>query len=104
MPRQIPRSGEPAKPISTLLSRNPVQKYRTIIEPGREGIPGKAEQKSIPLSLFDLETDIGETTNVAAENPNVVQRLKTLADKMRAELGDGKQNPGLERRPLGKAN
>jgi arylsulfatase A-like enzyme len=80
------------------------QNYRTIIEPGREGIPGKAEQKSIPLSLFDLETDIAETTNVAAANPNVVQRLKTLADEMRAELGDGKQNPGAERRPLGEAN
>ncbi len=79
------------------------QNYRTITEPGREGIPGKAEPRSIPLSLFDLHSDIGETTNVADENPDVVQRLKKLADQMRSELGDGNQSAGTARRPLGKA-
>ncbi len=40
------------------------------------------------LSLFNLTTDIGERENVAAENPEVVERLTALADKAREELGD----------------
>ena len=40
------------------------------------------------LSLYNLTTDIGEQDNVAAENPEVVERLTALADKARDELGD----------------
>lgn len=40
------------------------------------------------LSLYNLAEDIGETTNVTAEHPEVVERLTALADKARAELGD----------------
>ena len=38
--------------------------------------------------LVDLEKDLAETTNVAAENPQVVQRLLGLAEAMRDDLGD----------------
>lgn len=38
--------------------------------------------------LVDLESDLGETTNVAAQHPEVVQRLLALAEGMRADLGD----------------
>ncbi len=38
--------------------------------------------------LVDLKNDLGETTNVAAENPQVVKRLLGLADAMRDDLGD----------------
>jgi arylsulfatase len=40
------------------------------------------------LSLYDLETDIGETTNVAAEHPHVLVRLRQLAHQARMDLGD----------------
>ncbi len=40
------------------------------------------------LSLYNLDDDIGETTNVAADHPEVINRLTDLADKARAELGD----------------
>ena len=40
------------------------------------------------LALYNLEADIGETANVAAENPEQVARLTALAEKARAELGD----------------
>lgn len=40
------------------------------------------------LALYNLETDIGERNNVAAQHPQVVERLTALADKARAELGD----------------
>lgn len=41
----------------------------------------------MPL-LYDLETDIGESRNVAATNPQVVRRLQALAVQARADLGD----------------
>ena len=69
---------------------------------GTAGIPGKAQRKRIELSLFDLENDIGETTNVAEKHPDVVAQLKKYADQMRKELGDGKQNVGSARRSIGR--
>lgn len=50
--------------------------------------------------LYDLENDIGETTNVAAENPEVVKRLKELIKKTRIDLGDGPYL-GRNTRPAG---
>ncbi len=38
--------------------------------------------------LVDLDSDLGETTNVAEGNPRVVQRLLRLAEAMREDLGD----------------
>jgi hypothetical protein len=38
--------------------------------------------------LVDLHEDIGETTNVADQNPQVVRRLLKLAEAMREDLGD----------------
>jgi arylsulfatase len=43
---------------------------------------------NIGQSLFDLEADPGETRDVAASHPEVVARLGTLAERIRAELGD----------------
>ncbi len=40
------------------------------------------------LSLYNLEADIGETANVAAQHPEVVERLSALANRAREELGD----------------
>lgn len=38
--------------------------------------------------LVDLESDVGETTDVSAQNPQVVERLLGLAESMRDDLGD----------------
>ena len=38
--------------------------------------------------LVDLHNDLGETTNVADQNPRVVERLLALAEQMRDDLGD----------------
>jgi len=40
------------------------------------------------LELYDLQADLGEQTDVSAENPDVVARLQALADEARTRLGD----------------
>ncbi len=50
--------------------------------------PGAYVQDSIGLALFDLETDLGETTDVAAQHPAIVERLLGLIDRARDDLGD----------------
>jgi len=64
--------------------------YRTLAgrEGGTGGRPVPYSQAKIGLELFDLENDIGETTNVADAHPEVVARLQALAEKARADLGD----------------
>ena len=66
------------------------------------GTPTKAGTGRIELSLFDLESDAGETKDVSKEHPDVVERIKKLADGMRKDLGDsatkekgsGRREPG----------
>ena len=38
--------------------------------------------------LFDLENDIGERTNVAADHPEHVERLQAVAEAAREDIGD----------------
>ena len=38
--------------------------------------------------LFDLESDVGETTDVAAAHAEVVERLLNLAETARDDIGD----------------
>ncbi|MEO2025725.1 MAG: sulfatase [Fuerstiella sp.] len=77
------------------------QSYNSPI-PGKGGIPGKVRRKNLELSLFDLENDIGETTNLADRHPDVVERLKQHAENMRKDLGEGK-DAGPGRRPPGQS-
>ena len=49
--------------------------------------------------LYNLDEDIGETTDVAAENPKVIQRLQKIADAMIADIGSGQAGHGV--RPVG---
>lgn len=67
------------------------------------GMGKKNAQPPEPASLarprlYDLDADIGETTDVAASHPEVVADLKALAVAMQQELGNP-QSPA--RRPAG---
>ena len=56
---------------------------------GTGGIPAKYERRSVERAqLFDLTTDVGETTDVAERHPQIVRRLLDLAEKAREDLGD----------------
>ncbi|MEQ8785491.1 MAG: sulfatase [Pirellulaceae bacterium] len=50
--------------------------------------------------LYNLDTDIGESNNVAADHPQVVKQLRDVAAAMKADLGVEGVGPGC--RPLGK--
>ena len=45
-------------------------------------------------SLYNLDKDLGEKTDVAAANPEVIQRILPLVQKMDADLGVNKAGPG----------
>ena len=73
-------------------------RWKLAIAPQPEGM-GKQEAKTpTGMRLYDLDAEIGEQTDVAAQHPEVVAKLKALADKMAAEIG-GKEPTA--RRPAG---
>jgi arylsulfatase A-like enzyme len=62
--------------------------WKLVLFQGAEkGEPGR------PLELYDLRADIGETTNVAGDHPDVVKRLTALAvagvERVGGQLGKG---------------
>ncbi|MEM9143654.1 MAG: sulfatase [Bacteroidota bacterium] len=65
--------------------------YRTMDKekPGRDGLPGEYVMVDMTeIELYDLENDVEEQHNVAAQHPEVVEKIQLLADAMRARLGD----------------
>ncbi len=54
--------------------------------------PGRPSRQYRPLpvghELYNLSDDIGETKDVAAENPEIVKQLEALAEKAREDIGD----------------
>ena len=77
--------------------------YPHVVEAGKDGKPGQLRTAKIERSLFDLEQDIGEKTNVAEAHPDVVRRLEELADAWRKDLGDSaRKMTGAGVRPPGK--
>ncbi len=55
--------------------------------------------------LFNLDADIGESSDVSAAHPEELARLRALAGRAREDLGDaGPDRPGKNRRPPGRAD
>ena len=54
----------------------------------------------VPARLFDVRHDVAEDREVSAEHPEVVERLRALADRTRKMLGD-LDHPGPGQRPAG---
>jgi arylsulfatase A-like enzyme len=73
-------------------------RWKLAIAPQSEGMGKQAAKTPAGMRLYDLDAEIGEQTDVAAQHPEVVAKLKALADKMAAEIG-GKTPTA--RRPAG---
>jgi arylsulfatase A-like enzyme len=75
--------------------------WKLAVAPQSEGLgkpaPGKADFKP---TLYNLDSDIGERHDVAAEHPDVMKELRALVAKMDADLGLTKLGPGV--RPPGR--
>jgi arylsulfatase A len=77
--------------------------YQALEAAGADGVPGKYERREIDLSLFDLDSDPGESTNVAGANPNVVRSLMVFVERAREDLGDSlTKRAGKNVRPPGR--
>ncbi len=64
---------------------------------------GRWKLRTGSSQLYDLEADLGETTDVATAHPDVVARLAALAETARADLGDATTGqPGANVRPVGR--
>jgi arylsulfatase len=65
--------------------------YRTLAgrPGGRDGKPSRYEQRKLDSpQLYDVVADKSEATDIAAAHPEVVERLLTIAERARADLGD----------------
>jgi arylsulfatase A len=77
--------------------------YQSLERSGADGAPGAYVRKELELSLFDLETDPRELTDVAGRNPEVVRRLMEIVERARHDLGDSlTKRTGQNLRPPGK--
>ena len=71
-------------------------KWKLVLCPGSGGWsapkPAAAKKQGLPsMQLFDLDADIGEQDNLAAEHPERVRRLVALLGKY---VADGRSTPG----------
>ena len=72
-------------------------KLHLALEAKQVGLTGNTVAAAA-VQLYDLENDLAETTNVAADHPQIVARLQQLAEMARADLGDG-DRAGANERP-----
>jgi len=56
---------------------------------GVNGSPAAYEFDNTELVLYDLDSDISETTDVKNQYPDIVSRLLHAAEEIKAELGEG---------------
>jgi len=61
-------------------------RYQALEQAGADGAPGKYRTEQLPLSLFDMERDPHETTNVIAQYPEIAERLRGGAEQHRREF------------------
>lgn len=68
-------------------------RWKLIFPDAPKGVGGgtDAAAGSQPLELYDLAADVGETTNVAQKNPEVVAELTKLLERL---VADGRSTPG----------
>lgn len=78
--------------------------FRSLVGlPGADGKPNGYQQRKTDLALYNLREDVSESKDVQKEHPEIVAKLRKMADAYRADLGDTlKKIPGSGKRPPGK--
>ena len=63
---------------------------------GTDGRPVAYEFANTELALYDLDSDVSETTDVKDRHPDIVNRLQQAANEIKVELGEGEHyGPGV---------
>lgn len=106
-----PIDGHDVWPVLTAGAASPTDVFwyyaRGRLEAGRVGrfkrvFDNPVRTPTIAAGLFDLVADPSETTDVAADNPDVVAEIDARADDVRARLGDDLRDiAGTDVRPIG---
>ncbi len=82
--------------------------YRTLAgrAGGRDGLPVPYAQQAIGhAELYDLAGDSGETTDVSAGHPEIVEQIEAAVEQARADLGDRlTRRTGAGQRAAGRAS
>lgn len=79
--------------------------WKLFVRENQAPLPGESKPLMIvPGTLYNLDKDIGETTNVADQHPDIVADLQALAEASREDLGDGPERPGKNVRKAGYLN
>jgi len=96
------KTTESARKVNYYFAANELQAVR--LGPWKLAIAPQSEQmgnrgtkldsKTVPR-LYNLDADIGETTNVAAAHPDIVKQLRALAAEMDKDLGVKDLGPGV---------
>lgn len=60
--------------------------YRHLLFPGKDGQAGKYETREIEQSLFDMENDPFESTNVIEDHPEVAKELMRFANSHKTKF------------------
>jgi arylsulfatase A len=69
--------------------------YTAVIEPGKDGKPGKQEIRNTELALYNLESDPSETNDVVTGNLELVAKLKALIENYDKEVEQNKRPAGI---------
>ena len=75
-------------------------KLAVVPQAGLDQKVNKARSQAFKPALYNLDSDIGEKNDVAAEHPDVVARLQEFVKQMDADLGATGTGPGV--RPPGR--
>ena len=101
------KSKESPRPAHFYFNGNRLEAVRSgpwklAVAPQKEqtGKPEPKQTGPFTPKLYNLDDDIGETTDVADKHPDVVQRLKEFVSQMDLDLGATGKGPGV--RPPGR--
>lgn len=73
-----------------LVLEHPASTYAALH--GKDGKPGVISRVDVPMALYDLSHDPGEAYDVQKLYPEIVQKLLTMAEDAREDMGDDLTN------------
>ena len=104
--RQPDNAGEDSFSLSPLLKGGDKPVREHAVSCASSGIPGlrrgpwklilaRDPKAKTDVQLYNLDNDIGETTNLAAEKPELVAEMRALMERL---IADGRSTPGIRQK------